>query len=246
MPPESNKSIDSTGRFKTISPKMKLFFSRLSASALLLTGLFLAGCASTPSVDELMSDGGNKANPTNPTNSVSPPKAANATNAVSAFTNNNVARFHVGETVNITFSEIPDPIPPHEEQIQEDGMITRPLMGSVQALGKTAGELQNQIRDLYVPKYYVRLNVVVKPGDLIYYVRGEVKAPGRQLYVGETTVTKAITSAGDFTDFANHKVSLIRANGQIVKVSVDKALENPALDPKIYPGDQVMVYRRIF
>ena len=98
--------------------------------------------------------------------------------------------------------------------------------------------MQNEIHDLYVPKYYVRLNVVVKPGDRIYYVRGEVKQPGREIYVGETTVTKAITSAGDFTDFASHKVWLIRANGQRVKVNVDKALEDPSLDPQVYPGDQ--------
>ena len=116
----------------------------------------------------------------------------------------------------------------------------------MKAVGKTAGELQNEIHDLYVPKYYVRLTVTVKPGDLIYYVRGEVRSPGRQLYVGETTVTKAITSSGDFTDYASHDVKLIRANGQIIKVDVDKALEDSALDPKIYPGDQVVVPRRIF
>jgi protein involved in polysaccharide export with SLBB domain len=157
-----------------------------------------------------------------------------------------VARFHVGETVGIIFSGIPDVIPPHDEQIKEDGNITLSLVGTVKAVGKTAGELQNEIHDLYVPKYYVRLTVTVKPGDLIYYVRGEIRNPGRQLYVGETTVTKAITSSGDFTDFASHDVKLIRANGQIIKVDVDKALEDSALDPKIYPGDQVVVPRRIF
>jgi len=157
-----------------------------------------------------------------------------------------VARFHVGETVGIIFSGIPDVIPPHDEQIKEDGNITLSLVGTVKAVGKTAGELQNEIHDLYVPKYYVRLTVTVKPGDLIYYVRGEVRSPGRQLYVGETTVTKAITSSGDFTDFASHDVKLIRANGQIIKVDVDKALEDSVLDPKIYPGDQVVVPRRIF
>jgi polysaccharide export outer membrane protein len=145
------------------------------------------------------------------------------------------------------FSGIPDEIPQHDEQIKEDGNINLPLINSVKAVGKTAGELQNEIHDLYVPKYYVRLNVVVKPGDLIYYVRGEVKQPGREIYVGETTVTKAITSAGDFTDFASHTVDLIRANGgTVIEVDVDKALKNPELDPKIYPGDQVNVLRRIF
>ena len=74
-----------------------------------------------------------------------------------------------------------------------------------------------------------------------------VKAPGRQLYVGETTVTKAIGSAGDFTDFANHKnVELIRANGKKIKVNVDNALQDPALDPQVYPGDQVYVHRKLW
>jgi len=33
-------------------------------------------------------------------------------------------------------------------------------------------------------------------GDRVYYVTGEVKAPGRQLYAGQMTVTKAITKPG--------------------------------------------------
>jgi protein involved in polysaccharide export with SLBB domain len=196
---------------------MKLFVRGLFC--VLLASGFLTGCFSTP-------------NPV-PVTGGTQPEAS-------------VARFHVGETVSIIFSGIQDMIPPHDEQIKEDGNITLSLVGSVKAVGKTAGELQNEIHDLYVPKYYIRLTVTVKPGDLIYYVRGEIRNPGRQLYVGETTVTKAITSSGDFTDFASHDVKLIRANGQIIKVDVDKALEDPTLDPKIYPGDQIVVPRRIF
>jgi protein involved in polysaccharide export with SLBB domain len=199
---------------------MKSFFSRLFACTLLLASLVFAGCSSTP-------------------------KPVDVANADGSQPNAEVARFHVGETVSIVFSGTPDQVLPHEEQIKEDGMITLPLVGSVKALGKTAGELQNEIRNLYVPNYYVRLNVTVKAGDLIFYVRGEVRNPGRQLYVGETTVTKAITGAGDFTDFSSHNVKLIRANGKVIKVNVDKALEDSTLDPKIYPGDQITVNRRI-
>jgi protein involved in polysaccharide export with SLBB domain len=196
---------------------MRLFVSGFFC--VFLTGLFLTGCSSAPRT--VMVTGGTQPNA-------------------------EVARFHVGETVSIIFSGIPDPIEPHEETIKEDGNINLSLIGLVKAVGKTAGELQNEIHDLYVPKYYVRLTVVVKPGDLIYYVRGEVRQPGREIYIGETTVTKAITSAGDFTDFASHNVKLIRANGEVIKVDVDKALEDPELDPKVYPGDQVVVPRRIF
>jgi polysaccharide export outer membrane protein len=218
---------------------MKLFVRGLIASGLLLAGLVFTGCSSPPTLDSI---------PDGKVQSGSPaPALTGKPAAVEKQANNSeVARFHVGETVSVAFSGPPDPIDPHEELIKEDGNITLPLIGSIQALGKTAGELQNEIHDLYVPQYYVRLTVTVKPGDLVYYVRGEVKAPGRQLYVGETTVTKAITSASDFTDFASHKVWLIRANGQRVKVNVDKALEDPTLDPQVYPGDQIVVPRRIF
>jgi protein involved in polysaccharide export with SLBB domain len=200
---------------------MKLFVCGLIASSLFLAGLFFTGCSSAPTLDNLPAAG-------------------------QVQTNSEVARFHVGETVSIIFSGTPETIEPHDELIKEDGNINLPLIGPVKALGKTAGELQNEIHNLYVPQYYVRLNIVVKPGDLIYYVRGEVKQPGREIYVGETTVTKAITSAGDFTDFASHKVKLIRANGQVIKVNVDKALEDQTLDPQVYPGDQIMVPRRLF
>ena len=98
-----------------------------------------------------------------------------------------------------------------------------------------------------MPKYYVRLTVTVSSPQRVFYVGGEVKQPGRQLYVGETTVTKAIQAAGDFTDFANrNKVWLIRSNGERIKVNCIKALQDPTLDPPVYPGDQIQVPRRIF
>jgi protein involved in polysaccharide export with SLBB domain len=157
------------------------------------------------------------------------------------------ARFHVGDVVTVDFSGTIDQIPQHVEPIKEDGTITLSLIGPVRALGKTAGELQNEIHDLYVPKYYVRLTVTVSSPQRVFYVGGEVKQPGRQLYIGETTVTKAIQAAGDFTDFANRKkVKLIHQNGEIITVNCVKALQDPTSDPPVYPGDQIQVPRRIF
>jgi polysaccharide export outer membrane protein len=159
----------------------------------------------------------------------------------------NVPRFRIGETVIVTFAG-PTTIDPHEEPIKEDGTITLPLIGAVNAVGKTAGELQNEIHDDYVPKYYVRLTVTVKSGERVYYVGGEVKGAGKQLYVDGTTVTMAIQTAGGLTDFANHgKVWLTHVNnGQRIQVNYDDALKNPAMDPPVYPDDQINVEKRIF
>ena len=58
------------------------------------------------------------------------------------------------------------------------------------------------------------------------------------------TVTKAITTAGDFTEFANHrKVWLIRADGQRIKVNCNAALKDSSKDPQVYPNDQIQVLR---
>jgi len=202
------------------------------ACGLLFTGVIFTGCYSPPS-DPFFSD-----TPTPPVMTGSPS---------TGYTGAEVARFHVGDMVSVTLTDLPSDIPPHMESIKEDGTITMPDIGHVQAAGKTAGELQNEIYNLYVPKLYRHLTVTVSTGDRVYYVTGEVKAPGRQLYAGQMTVTKAITTCGDFTDFANHKkVWLIRANGQRIKVNCDKALQDASQDPPVYPNDQIQVPRRFW
>ena len=157
-------------------------------------------------------------------------------------------RLHIGDTVTITLTGVPDEPLPQEKPIKEDGSITLADIGRVQAAGKTAGELEDLIHNLYVPAIYKHLNVTVKTSnDRVFYVRGEVRQPGRQLYVGQNTVTKAITSAGDFTDFANRKkVLLTRANGQRFKLNADAILNGEAPDPPVYPGDQIEVARRVW
>jgi protein involved in polysaccharide export with SLBB domain len=213
---------------------MKLFWKALGwrsfAGGLLVAGVILSGC-STP-VDPVFSDNPMPETADSPTEKNAAP---------------NVARFHIGDTVTVTLTGLPEQIEPHQEPIKEDGTITMPNIGHVPAAGKTAGEVQNEIYDRYVPKFYRHVTVTVNTGDRVYYVTGEVKQPGRQLYTGQMTVTKAISTAGDFTDFANHKnVWLIRASGQRIKVNCDKAIEDATQDPLVYPNDQIQVRRRVW
>jgi protein involved in polysaccharide export with SLBB domain len=208
----------------------------LFAGGLLFAGVALSGCYSS-SLDSIFSD--NPMSPAMTASSTGAPTTGNVTSEV--------ARFHVGDTVTVTLTGLPEMIEPHSEPIKEDGTITMPSIGHVRAADKTAGELQNEIHDLYVPKYYRHLTVTVNTGDRVYFVTGEVKGPGRQLYAGQMTVTKAITTAGGFTDFANHnKVWLIRSGGQRIKVNCDKAFQDQSQDPPVYPNDQIQVPRRIW
>lgn len=154
----------------------------------------------------------------------------------------------VGDTVTITLTGI-DTLPPAQEKpIRDDGTISMLEIGTIQAAGKTPGELEEAIHNLYVPKVYTHINVTVKrTSDSVYFVRGEVHAPGRLIYVGPITVTKAITSAGDFTDFANHKkVYLTRVNGKRFRLNCERIMDGRDPDPPVYPGDQIVVERTIW
>ena len=208
---------------------MKLEFSQMFSPvrrnwvfALSLLGLLCFGCATANNGDPL-----------------DPPSESDPTNG-------SVARLHIGDSVIITFDG-PIAIAPHEEIIKEDGNITLPDIGHVKAANRTIGELQEAIVDQYVPTIYKRLTVTVKTGDRVFFVRGDVKAPGRQIYTGPITLTKAITAAGDFTDFSNRRnVVLTRANGKRYVIDCVKILDGKNPDPGVYPGDQIEVKHRSF
>lgn len=232
------------------------FVSKLTlfSCATVLAGTVLSGCGSTPN-DPVLSD-----NPAPPAMSGTGNTGdAGSTNENPTTTTNDLgyipadaARFQSGETVSITTStgsiEVPGPISttPVSYLIADDGTISLPLIGTVQAAGKTPGELQRIITKLYVPEYFVRLAVTVTAINRVYYVGGEVTKPGPEEYLGQTTVTRAIQSAGDFTVFASHNVWLTRSDGTRIPVNVDKALRDSASDPQVFPGDQIQVPRRHF
>jgi protein involved in polysaccharide export with SLBB domain len=157
--------------------------------------------------------------------------------------------FRVGDSLTITFMDTPILIPSFEGTIKEDGTITLTLNQSFKADGKTRGDLEKEIRARYVPDYFKQMTVTVKQQESTrwYYLNGEVRSPARQIYNSRITVLKAIASAGGFTDFANKKkVKLTRVDGRTQTVTCVKALDNPRLDPEVYPGDTIHVPRRIW
>jgi polysaccharide export outer membrane protein len=155
-------------------------------------------------------------------------------------------RFHVGDLVTVVFSATSDQIPTHEERVKEDGTITLPYLGSIRAAGKTSGELQNEIHDLYVPKYYVNLTVTVRSEARYYYVGGQVKAPGPKEYLGETDIIKAIQAAGDFTDYAKKTKVRLTRGGHSEIINCNKAISDPRYHVPVYPGDKIFVPIRVF
>jgi len=154
-----------------------------------------------------------------------------------------------GETISVSLSDISTQQPPMEQTVKADGTITLWYNKTFHVAGKLRGQVEKEIHDAYVPDYYVNATVTIshQGQSRFYYVGGEVKSPGRQVYIGRITVTRAIQSAGDFTDWASKKkVQLIRSNGEKKTINCTKALDKPELDLEVFPGDKIYVPRRIF
>jgi protein involved in polysaccharide export with SLBB domain len=158
--------------------------------------------------------------------------------------------FHVGDTITVSFvgqSGGADILPSVTQPINESSNIVLSLIGSVPAAGKTTGELQKEIHDLYVPKYFPDLNVTVKGGSLsFFYVEGEVTQPGQKECLGQMTIVKAISAAGGFTDFANEKKVRLTRGNHTETINVKRAIDDPRYDVEVIGGDKIHVPRRLF
>jgi polysaccharide export outer membrane protein len=93
-------------------------------------------------------------------------------------------------------------------QIRPDGKITLPLVGDLEASGRTPLELRDGIaRQLkeYMTNPVVTV-IVVEASAATAYVMGEVNHPGAvTLQGGQLTVLQALAIAGGLKDFANIK-----------------------------------------
>jgi polysaccharide export outer membrane protein len=202
---------------------------------ILLASALLAGCFSDPNPHARAAFPGEK-----------PGAPVGQAGANPAFVSH-FSKLRIGDLIIVNFSDQLNPPPRQEINIPDGGVITLPFNVHVQAAGKTTTELEKDIRDAYVPNLFVNLTVTVKTEQRAFFVDGEVKNPGRQLYLGEMTVLRAIGTAGGFTDFANRKkIELRRQNGQNVIVDYNKALKEASLDLPVYPNDHIIVKRHLF
>lgn len=155
-------------------------------------------------------------------------------------------RIRKGDPITVVFADIPEP-KTYQLVVREDGTISLHFGVVVQADGKNKAELETEIHQLYVPRYYVRLKVTVETGERQIYVGGAVRMPSGYPHAGDLTVLKAIKLAGDFNEFANRKkVRLTRANGTRIIVDCKKAEEDSNLDLPVFPGDKIEVPKKWF
>jgi polysaccharide export outer membrane protein len=157
-----------------------------------------------------------------------------------------IAQLRPGDSLNIALQGVPDGST-NAVQIDEQGLISLPYIGTLTAAGISTAELSQRIRETYVSKrIYTTVDVAVSVTERFVYVGGEVQRPGRIVWTPDLTVAKAIQSAGGFTLYAKETaVSLVREK-TAYPIDVKLAQKNPAQDPRLVPGDSLQVSRSPF
>lgn len=132
-------------------------------------------------------------------------------------------------------------------QIRPDGKITLPLLGDVEATGRTPIELRDtlttQLKE-YMTNPVVTV-IVVEASAAIAYVMGEVNHPGAvNLQGGQLTVLQALAIAGGLKDFANTKnIRILRRSStgvQPISFNYKNAISG-STPVYLRPGDTVVV-----
>ena len=132
-------------------------------------------------------------------------------------------------------------------QVRPDGKITLPLVGDLEATGRTPIELRDTIAKSlkeYVTNPTVTVIVVEALASQVF-VMGEVSHPGPVQIFGPTTIVQVLAMAGGFKEFANTKdVLVLRPNGngtQTMRFNYKEALTTEAQPFFVRIGDTVIV-----
>lgn len=133
-------------------------------------------------------------------------------------------------------------------QLAEDGTINFPLLGTIDAAGKTQHELaellEDRLADGYLRDPHVTINIVEQENREVT-VLGQVQQPGTFPYRERLTLVQAISLAGGLTPVAQpRKVKLTRqlqGGRRTYEISVADITSGKASDPTLQPGDIVFV-----
>jgi polysaccharide export outer membrane protein len=115
----------------------------------------------------------------------------------------------------------------------------------IKAAGLTTSDLEKKIERLYVDgQIYKNVSVNVTMTAKVYYMQGEVNAPGQYDLASGTTLLQAIAGARGPTAFANMKKVTLTRHGKVYTFNLKKLEADPSKDIKIEAGDVIKVWQQ--
>lgn len=126
--------------------------------------------------------------------------------------------------------------------IGADGAIDLPLIGKVNAVGRTVDEIGKEAGDRYADGYLRAPHVTVEVSKYRpIYVLGEVGKAGLYDFVPGMTAQSAIATASGFSPRANKRVLFIKGED-----GAAEQVYEATPDLQIRPGDTIRVGERYF
>jgi polysaccharide export outer membrane protein len=162
---------------------------------------------------------------------------------------NAAADYRIGalDTVDVTVFQEPD-LSAKALQVDAAGQIALPLVGTVQATGKTPAELSRELEKMLGAKYLRNPQVTVTVAASVSQkvsIQGEVREPGVYPLSGPTTLLGVLSMAKGESEVASLKQVVVfrTINGQRMGAMFDVASirRGQAADPAIQGNDMVVV-----
>lgn len=159
------------------------------------------------------------------------------------------------DTIQVDVFNVPDLS--REMQVDASGRISMPLIGTIDARGKTAGELADAIeaamRGRYVRNPEVTVNIKSSVSQVVT-IDGQVVEPGLYPVTNQMTLMRTIASAKGLSEFARvDDVVVLRTVGgrrMAGLYNVGAIRRGTYEDPPIYANDVIVVgdspQRRLF
>lgn len=166
----------------------------------------------------------------------------------------------LGPGDRVTYRVLEDQDEPKSLVVTDSGHLDVPYYGLVPAAGKSSRELAGEIKALLEEQLYHEATVVlaIELADRTrvagkVYVTGQVRSPGGyEIPAGESfTVSKAILSAGGFSDFSDKRAVKLVRNGpdgkKLLVVNVQDIWKKGELekDLEVKPDDLIVVPARL-
>jgi polysaccharide export outer membrane protein len=129
--------------------------------------------------------------------------------------------------------------------VRPDGLISLPLVGEVEAEGKTPDQVAEIVRARLAPFVQdPRVVVIVREINAPrFFVIGEVAKPGGFPLRNRTSVLQALSLAGGPNEFASKGgIVVVRRGGKRIHVNYGELVDHPAKrDFALQPGDTIVV-----
>lgn len=168
--------------------------------------------------------------------------------AVNVFAQSTVATLRPGDTFDMKLGGVPVELAQEFNTptftVSQDGTVNVPLIREIRVVGLTPTQVEKVIQSkLVAEKFFTNpsVNINTAPNSRFVIIGGGVRAPQRLVWSPDLTLRSAIDLAGGTSDFGTMRGLKLIRDGKVQIYDGRKFEGDPSLDPKLLPGDQIVV-----